>query len=86
MYVLLIVSQTQKVQDAIIIALANSGISFLAGFAVFSVLGYLAHSVGGTLDDLGVGGLSLAFVTYPVKYSPTVITATPHWRQNNLKI
>jgi NSS family neurotransmitter:Na+ symporter len=51
--------------NAIIIALADTGTSFLAGFAVFSVIGYLAMSQGVGIENLGIAGPSLAFITYP---------------------
>jgi NSS family neurotransmitter:Na+ symporter len=51
--------------NAVIIALADTGTSFLAGFAVFSVIGYLAMSQGVGIENLGIAGPSLAFITYP---------------------
>ncbi len=54
------------VNNAYITSFANCGFSFLAGFAVFSVLGYLAHSMGQPIPDMdGISGAGLAFVTYP---------------------
>ncbi|MTI67702.1 MAG: sodium-dependent transporter [Firmicutes bacterium] len=52
--------------NAIITALANCGISFLAGFAVFGTLGYMAFQKGAAVADVaGSGGLGLAFCVYP---------------------
>jgi NSS family neurotransmitter:Na+ symporter len=51
--------------NAFIIAFADTGTSFLAGFAVFSVVGYLALQQGISIDSLGISGPPLAFVTYP---------------------
>jgi len=55
--------------NAFITALADAGTSFLAGFAVFSVVGYLAMSQGIGVDQLGIVGPSLAFITYPTAIS-----------------
>lgn len=56
--------------NGIIISLANCGTSFFAGFAVFSVLGYLAYSEGVAVGELkGVGGPGLAFIAYPTAIS-----------------
>jgi len=57
--------------NAIIVALADAGTSFLAGFAVFSVVGYLAASQGIGIPALGaqIAGPHLTFVTYPTAIS-----------------
>jgi NSS family neurotransmitter:Na+ symporter len=55
--------------NAFIIALADAGTSFLAGFAVFSVIGYLAMSQGVGIENLGIAGPQLAFITYPTAIS-----------------
>jgi NSS family neurotransmitter:Na+ symporter len=66
-------SHLQKKSDisnnACIVALADSGTSFLAGFAVFSVIGYLAMSQGIGIENLGIAGPQLAFITYPTAIS-----------------
>lgn len=53
--------------DTIIIGFADAAISFLAGFAVFGALGYMAHTTGMTLEPGmgGITGVGLAFITYP---------------------
>eukprot|EP00127_Corallochytrium_limacisporum_P003046 Clim_evm2s145 gene=Clim_evmTU2s145 len=53
------------VSNTIIIAMSNSAFSFFAGFAVFSILGFLANSLGVEVDEVAESGPSLAFVTYP---------------------
>ena len=60
--------------NAFITALANCGTSYFAGFAVFTVLGYMAHVVGKPVAEVVSGGPGLAFVTYPTAISllPTV--------------
>ena len=57
--------------NAFIIALADAGTSFLAGFAVFSVVGYLAVSQEIGIDTLGsqIAGPNLTFITYPTAIS-----------------
>ena len=49
--------------DAFQIAFTNSGISFFAGFAVFSVVGYLMH-IGSPVADK-TASIGLAFIAYP---------------------
>lgn len=51
--------------SALITAFANCGTSFFAGFAVFSILGYLAHIQGAPVPEVATSGTGLAFVTYP---------------------
>jgi NSS family neurotransmitter:Na+ symporter len=53
--------------NAFIIALADAGTAFLAGFAVFSVVGYLTVTQGVT--DVALSGPGLTFVTYPTAIS-----------------
>lgn len=51
--------------SAFIISLGNCGISFLAGFAVFPILGYLSHVQNVPIDQVVKAGPGLAFVVYP---------------------
>jgi NSS family neurotransmitter:Na+ symporter len=51
--------------NAFIVSLANCGTSFFAGFAVFSILGYLAQAMGVSVPDVTKSGFGLAFITYP---------------------
>jgi len=53
------------VNNAFIVSFADSLTSFLAGFAVFSVLGFLAYKTGLPVPGVVSGGPGLAFVTYP---------------------
>lgn len=51
--------------NAIIISLANCGTSFFAGFAVFSILGFLAFQQGSSVANVVNSGPGLAFIAYP---------------------
>lgn len=51
--------------NAFMTALANSGVSFLAGFAIFGTLGYMAQATGSTVAEVSTAGVGLAFVVYP---------------------
>lgn len=53
--------ESDVTNNAFITALGNCATSFIAGFAVFSVVGFLE----GRGDEVSSSGLSLAFVTYP---------------------
>jgi len=51
--------------NAFLTSFANCSTSFLGGFAVFTVLGYLAKVSGVEVGNVVKDGISLAFVTYP---------------------
>ncbi|KAJ8672809.1 hypothetical protein QAD02_004069 [Eretmocerus hayati] len=51
--------------DSIFMPIVNSGTSILAGFVVFSVLGYMSHKTQLPVSSVATGGPGLAFVTYP---------------------
>jgi len=55
--------------NAFITALADGGTAFLAGFAVFSILGYLAYTRNISMHEIAGGGIGLAFITYPAAIS-----------------
>ncbi len=55
--------------NAFITSFADAGFAFFAGFAVFSVLGYLAQSQGVPIGSVVKGGPGLAFVIYPTAMS-----------------
>ena len=48
-----------------VICIANCLTSFVAGFAIFGTLGYLANLLGQNVEDVVSSGPTLAFVTYP---------------------
>lgn len=52
-------------RDAILTSVINSCTSFVAGFVIFSVLGYMAHASGKDVQDVATEGPGLVFVVYP---------------------
>jgi len=60
------------INNAFIIGFANCFTSFLAGIAVFSSLGFLAHQTGQGVANVVASGPGLAFVAYP-----TIINMLP---------
>ncbi len=53
------------VQDAVVISVGNGLFSFIAGFAVFGTLGYMAQATGKPVGEVVTESIGLAFVTYP---------------------
>jgi NSS family neurotransmitter:Na+ symporter len=62
--------------NAFITSLADAGTSFLAGFTVFSVVGYLALMQGIGIEQLGIAGPFLTFITYPTAISLLPVAAS----------
>ncbi|XP_064649571.1 sodium-dependent serotonin transporter-like isoform X2 [Lineus longissimus] len=52
-------------KDALITSSINCGTSFLSGFVVFSVLGYMSYSQGKEIQHVAEEGPGLVFVAYP---------------------
>ncbi|XP_057188990.1 sodium- and chloride-dependent GABA transporter 2-like [Triplophysa rosa] len=52
-------------RDCFWLCLLNSGTSLVAGFAVFSVLGFMAHELGVPIEEVAESGPGLAFIAYP---------------------
>ncbi|WP_230741842.1 sodium-dependent transporter [Methanooceanicella nereidis] len=52
-------------RNAFIISLMDSGFSFLAGFAVFGTLGYMAVSKGVPFEEVVAQSIGLAFIVFP---------------------
>lgn len=57
--------KTDIVKNALITAVVNCLYSFVAGFAVFGIVGFMAHSQGVAFEEAIKGGPQLAFVVYP---------------------
>merc|ERR1712226_153697 len=58
-------------KDAVLFCSLNSMTSFVSGFAVFSVAGFMSHSTGIAIEDLQLKGPGLAFIAYPTALSMT---------------
>lgn len=65
------------VRDTLIVCIGNCLTSFTAGFAIFSVLGYMATELGVEVADVAVQGTGLAFEAYPDLV--TRLPAAPFW-------
>ncbi len=52
-------------RNAIITSIVNSCISIIAGFAVFTTLGYMSYKQGINIEQLASSGPSLAFIVFP---------------------
>lgn len=58
-------SKERIVQSGLLVALGDSLVSLVAGFAMFGTLGWMAHSQGVAIADVVQSGPTLAFVTFP---------------------
>lgn len=65
------------VTNAIVIAMANSAFSIIAGFAVFAALGHLAYVNESPVLDLPYAGFGLVFGTWPVVFNQ--LPGGIHW-------
>ncbi|XP_077535133.1 sodium-dependent serotonin transporter-like [Haemaphysalis longicornis] len=52
-------------RDALVTSVINCLTSFLAGFVIFSVLGYMAHVLQKDIQDVATDGPGLVFIVYP---------------------
>lgn len=52
-------------RDALLTSLINSITSFVAGFVIFAVLGYMAHVSKRSIQEVATEGPGLVFVVYP---------------------
>lgn len=52
-------------KDAFTLCLLNSATSIFAGFAIFSVLGYMSYELGVSIKSVAESGPGLAFIAYP---------------------
>ncbi|XP_015197942.2 sodium- and chloride-dependent GABA transporter 2-like isoform X1 [Lepisosteus oculatus] len=52
-------------KDCVYLCLLNSGTSFVAGFTIFSVLGFMAYEQGVDISLVAESGPGLAFIVYP---------------------
>ncbi len=66
-----------KSRDTMIVCFGNCLTSVFAGFAIFSVLGFLSSELGLEVEEVVKGGPGLAFVAYPDLV--TRLPASPIW-------
>ena len=52
-------------RDALLTSAVNCATSFLAGFVIFAVLGYMAHRMKVDVKDVASEGPGLVFIVYP---------------------
>ncbi|XP_035488759.1 sodium- and chloride-dependent GABA transporter 2-like isoform X1 [Scophthalmus maximus] len=52
-------------RDSFYLCLFNSGTSFISGFAIFSVLGYMSQKQGVDISAVAESGPGLVFIVYP---------------------
>ena len=57
--------KTDLVRNAFITVCVNCAYSVFAGLAVFSALGYMAHTKGVGIDEVATAGPGLCFVVDP---------------------
>ncbi|XP_034958426.1 sodium- and chloride-dependent neutral and basic amino acid transporter B(0+) [Zootoca vivipara] len=63
--------------DAIFVCVINCLTSVFAGFAIFSILGHMAHEAGKKVSEVVDSGFDLAFVAYPEALSK--LPVAPLW-------
>ncbi|XP_064606661.1 sodium- and chloride-dependent GABA transporter 1-like isoform X2 [Liolophura sinensis] len=64
-------------KSAIVVATINSCTSITVGFAIFCILGFMAHTLGTSVADVSASGPGLAFIVYPSALSQ--LPAAPIW-------
>ncbi|XP_062271426.1 sodium- and chloride-dependent neutral and basic amino acid transporter B(0+) [Scomber scombrus] len=64
-------------KDSFVVTLTNAGTSVFAGFAIFSILGHMAHIYKMPVGEVVKQGFGLAFIAYPDALSKLPIS--PLW-------
>ncbi|XP_078542069.1 sodium- and chloride-dependent neutral and basic amino acid transporter B(0+)-like isoform X3 [Lissotriton helveticus] len=63
--------------DTIFVCVVNSATAIFAGFAIFSILGHMAHELNMPVSEVVDSGFSLAFIAYPEAL--TTLPVSPLW-------
>merc|ERR1711902_411022 len=66
-------------RDALIISVADTFTSLLAGTVIFAILGHLAHETGQEVEEVVKSSAGLAFISYP----EVLASLPPHHRQED---
>ncbi|RWS16539.1 Sodium:neurotransmitter symporter-like protein 2 [Dinothrombium tinctorium] len=64
-------------RDALVTSAINSATSFLSGFVIFAVIGYMAHEASGNVRDIANDGPGLIFIVYPEAIA--TMPGAPFW-------
>ncbi|KAI4887830.1 hypothetical protein NFI96_026526 [Prochilodus magdalenae] len=64
-------------RDCIALCFLNSGTSFVAGFAIFSIIGFMSYEQNVPISEVAESGPGLAFIAYPRAVS--MMPFSPLW-------
>uniref|UniRef100_A0AAX7UVT5 Transporter n=1 Tax=Astatotilapia calliptera TaxID=8154 RepID=A0AAX7UVT5_ASTCA len=64
-------------RDCVALCFLNSGTSFVAGFAIFSILGFMSNEQNVPISEVAESGPGLAFIAYP--RAVTMMPFSPLW-------